>query len=100
MSDGTLQAKHGEVDSSSGSFCQIATLKNWRRIAADEVSFGILQSSCILWFWSWWVIVRNLYPRHSMYAIYAHIGVVLGVNVGIYMVYMECLSILLPNHFV
>ena len=24
------------------------------------------------------------YPRHSMYAIYAYIGVVLGVNVGIY----------------
>ena len=25
-----------------------------------------------------------LYPRHSMYAIYAYIGVVWGVNVGIY----------------
>ena len=24
------------------------------------------------------------YPRHSMYAIYAYIGVVFGVNVGIY----------------
>ena len=27
-----------------------------------------------------------------MYAIYAYIGVVLGVNVGIYMAYMECLG--------
>ena len=28
---------------------------------------------------------RILYiPKHSMYAIYANIGVVLGVNVGIY----------------
>ena len=26
-------------------------------------------------------------PRHSMYAIYAYIGVVWGVNVGIYGIY-------------
>ena len=29
------------------------------------------------------------YPRHSMYAIYAYIGVVLGVNVGIYGIHGE-----------
>ena len=33
------------------------------------------------------------YPRHSMCAIYAYIGVVFGVNVGIYGSPMECLGI-------
>ena len=33
-------------------------------------------------------------PRHSMYAIYAYIGVVLGVNVGIYGSPMECLGVM------
>ena len=36
------------------------------------------------------------FPRHSMYARYA-IGVVWGVNVGIYMAYMECLGLGLPG---
>ena len=36
-------------------------------------------------------------PRHSMYAIYAYIGVVLGVNVGIYGSPMECLGIVHPG---
>ena len=31
-------------------------------------------------------------PKHSMYAIYAYIGVVLGVNVGIYGSPIECLG--------
>ena len=30
------------------------------------------------------VVPRPILPRHSMYAVYAYIGVVLGVNVGIY----------------
>ena len=32
------------------------------------------------------LVVSGVYiiPKHSMYAIYAYIGVVLGVNVGIY----------------
>ena len=31
--------------------------------------------------------VHNIYPRRSMYAIYAYIGVVWGVNVGIYSIH-------------
>ena len=33
--------------------------------------------------------ILNSNPRHSMYAIYAYIGVVLGVNVGIYGIHGE-----------
>ena len=36
--------------------------------------------------------VDHVFPRHSMYAIYAYIGVALGVNVGIYGSPMECLG--------
>ena len=35
--------------------------------------------------------VFGTFPRHSMYAMYAYIGVVLG-NGAAYMVYMECLG--------
>ena len=34
-----------------------------------------------------------------MYAIYAYIGVVLGVNVGIFVAYMECLGIICSNNW-
>ena len=32
-------------------------------------------------------------PIHSMYAIYAYIGVVWGVNGAAYMAYMECMGL-------
>ena len=35
---------------------------------------------------------KEIYPRRSTYAIYAYIGVVLGVNVGKYIPYVECLG--------
>ena len=45
----------------------------------------------------------NIYPRHPMYAIYAYIGVVSGVNVCKYGSPMECLGmiyryIFIPSH--
>ena len=37
-----------------------------------------------------YIIYIYIYPRRSMYAIYAYIGVVWGVNVGIYSIHGVC----------
>ena len=64
-----------------------SSLAGSRSPSASDTSTVYLEGGGHHW-WDWTLVkatTTDLVLRHSMYAIYAYIGVVWGVNVGIYM---------------
>ena len=93
-----------ELQLLSGTPLMLPVSRHWRR-APKDARDGRPHSKCdacltqndalffrLLKTLETWTRTLQNSPRHSMYAIYAYIGVVRGVNVGIYMAYMECMG--------